>query len=199
MTVEAGFDAFGQVCRIGGGAGDRDQVDRALGPADGETAVGKDDFGGVGLQQPGGDRPALGDDRLGRLEEGAAAEMHRARTAMPGTFAHEPRVGLDIAKTVERQTEQRSGDLRVAGLVALAVRLGAEDQRHLAVGVEADFRTLVRGAARGFEKAAKAQATQPAALRRAARRSAKPAASAAASSRLAANRPQSMVIPSALR
>lgn len=65
---------------------------------------------------------------------------------MPGALAHEPRVGLDIAKTIERQTEQCCGDLRIAGLVALAVRLGAEHQPDLAVGAEADFRTFVRGA-----------------------------------------------------
>jgi hypothetical protein len=72
-------------------------------------------------------------------------------------------IGLDKAKRRDRQSQEIGGDLREAGLVALAVRLGAEHQRDAAVGLEADLGALTRRAARGFEKARDAEAAQPAA------------------------------------
>src|SRR5271165_6912377 len=92
--------------------------------------------------------------------------MHRARAAMPGAALDRPRIGLDQAETLERQTQDRRGDLRIARLMALAVRLGAEDQRNAAVGIEADFGAFVGGAAGGLEKAADPEPAQPAARRR---------------------------------
>ena len=106
------------------------------------------------------------DDYFRRLDQGRAALMHRARAAMPGAALHHPRIGLDEAKFLERQPERRRGDLRVARLVSLAVRLGPEDQRNPAVGIEADFSAFVRRAARGLEKAADPEPAQPTARRR---------------------------------
>ena len=108
--------------------------------------------------------PAVLDDHLRRLDQCRPALMHRARAAMPGAALHEPRIGLDEAKHVNGQAEQRRGNLRVARLVPLAVRLGPEDQRNPAIGVEADFGGFVRRAARRFEKAADPEPTQPASL-----------------------------------
>jgi hypothetical protein len=79
--------------------------------------------------------------------------MHRARAAMPGAALHEARIGLDEAKTLGRQAEQRRGNLWVARFVPLTIRLRTEDQRNPAVGIEAYFGEFVRRPARRFEKA----------------------------------------------
>ena len=120
----------------------------------------------------------------------------------PLPLLHRPRIGLDVAERGDRQPEQIGGDLRIARLVALAVRLRAEHQRDLAVRLEADLGALARRAARGFEKTgdrrarAAGRAPPPPA---AARQSRRPRSAAAISSRLAAKRPQSIVTPSPLR
>src|SRR5436305_4163896 len=75
-------------------------------------------------------------------------------------------VGLDKTEQVDRQPQQVGGDLRKAGLVTLAVRLGAEHQRDAAVWLEADLGALARRAARCFEKTGEAEPAQLAALRR---------------------------------
>src|SRR5215472_700616 len=85
---------------------------------------------------------------------------------MPGAALHHSRIGLDETKCGKRQPEQGCGNLRVARLVSLAVRLCAEDQRDPAVLVEADVGRFVRRATRRFEKASDAEAAQPAAFRR---------------------------------
>src|SRR5439155_20630451 len=60
---------------------------------------------------------------------------------------------------------QIGGDLRKAGLVALAVRLGAEHQGYAAVRLEADLGALARRAARRLQKTGEAEPAQLAALR----------------------------------
>src|SRR3954463_10321976 len=82
-------------------------------------------------------------------------------------------VGLDKTEQVDRQPQQVGGDLRKAGLVALAVRLGAEHQGYAAVRLEADLGALARRAARCFEKTGDSGPAQLAALRRGARASRK--------------------------
>ena len=72
-------------------------------------------------------------------------------------------VALDEAKRRDRQSEEIGGDLREAGLMALAVRLRAEHQRDTAAGLEADLCALAWRAARGSEKTDDAEAPQPAA------------------------------------
>ena len=68
------------------------------------------------------------------------------------------------AECGERQPQQLGGDLREAGLVALAVRLGADHERHAAVRLEADLGAFARCAARRLEEAGDAEPAQPAAL-----------------------------------
>ena len=74
-----------------------------------QMALGKDEdaFGGVGLRQPGGDRLALGDDRLGRLEDAPPPKIRieRAPPCPAPSRTEAACFGLDIAKTVERQTK----------------------------------------------------------------------------------------------
>src|SRR6516225_106303 len=85
---------------------------------------------------------------------------------MPVAALDRSRIGLDKAEGVERQPQQIGGNLRKAGLVALAVRLGAEHECHLAVRLKADLGAFARRAARGFEKTGDAEPAQPAAPRR---------------------------------
>ena len=120
---------------------------------------------------------------------------------MPVAALDRLRVGLDKTERLERQPQQIGGDLRKAGLVALAVRLRAEHQCHPAVRLEADLGAFAGGSARSFEKARDPNPAQPAALApQPARRAAKPSVRSrcAISSRLAAKRPQSIVTPSPL-
>jgi hypothetical protein len=76
--------------------------------------------------------------------------MHRAGATVPVPALDRPCVGLDKAECRNRQSQEIDGDLREAGLVALAVRLGAEHERDMAVGLEADLGTFARCAARGL-------------------------------------------------
>src|SRR5712671_4531570 len=100
------------------------------------------------------DFPPFLDDHLRRLDQCRPTLMHRACAAVPGAALHEPRIGLDEAKPLERQAEQRRGNLWVARLAPLAVGLRAEDQRNPAIWIEAYSGGFVRRAARRFEKAA---------------------------------------------
>src|SRR5205823_2412627 len=100
----------------------------------------------------GGDRAALGYDHLRRLVQRRAAHVHRAGAAMPVAAFDRAGVRLDETECSNWEPQQIGGDLRETGLVALAVRLGAEDQRDAAVRLEADLGALARRAARCFEK-----------------------------------------------
>src|SRR5437588_5661762 len=95
--------------------------------------------------------------------------MHRAGAAMPVAALDLPGVRLDETEGSNWESQQIGGDLRKAGLVALAVRLGAEHQgdneRASAVRLEADLGALARGAARCLEKTGDPEPAQLAALR----------------------------------
>ena len=105
------------------------------------------------------------------------------------------RVGLHVADRLHRHAEPVGGDLGKGGLVALAVGLGADRDRHRAVALEAHLGALVGRAARGLEEAGDADAAQPAARLASARRAAKPACRprATARSRLSTKPPESIV------
>src|SRR5947209_8504117 len=126
--------------------------------------------------------------------------MHRTGAAMSVAALDRPCVGLDKTESTDRQSQEIGGDLRKAGFVALAVRLRAEHQDDTAISFEADLGALARRAARRLKKTRDAEPAQPAALRSFWRRAAKPSLKTrrAISSRLAANRPQSIVTPSPL-
>src|SRR5580704_14416449 len=92
--------------------------------------------------------------------------MHRAGAAMPVAALDCRRVGLDKTEGSNRQAQEIGGDLCEAGLVALAVRLGTEEERDTAVRLEADLGAFAWRAARRFEKTANTEPAQPPALRR---------------------------------
>src|SRR5882672_11266465 len=91
--------------------------------------------------------------------------MHRAGAAMPVAALDLAGVRLDETECSNWQSQQIGGDLRKAGLVALAVRLGAEHQRDAGIRLEADLGALARRAARCLEKTGDAEPAQLAAVR----------------------------------
>src|SRR5271169_4772987 len=74
-------------------------------------------------------------------------------------------VGLDKTEGSNWESQEIGGDLRKAGLVALAVRLGAEHQHDAGARLEAALGSLARLAARGLKKTGNALPAQPAAVR----------------------------------
>src|SRR6267142_842879 len=91
--------------------------------------------------------------------------MHRAGAAMPIAALDLPGVRLDETERSSWESQQIGGNLRKAGLVALAVRLGAEHQSDPAIRLEADLGALARRAARCLEKTGDAEPAQLAAVR----------------------------------
>src|SRR5437773_11106144 len=92
--------------------------------------------------------------------------MHRAGAAMPVAALDLPGVRLDETECSNREPQEIGDDLRKAGLMTLAVRLGAEHQRDAAVRLEANLGALARRAARCLEKTGDAEPAKPAAVRR---------------------------------
>src|SRR6267142_2647987 len=92
--------------------------------------------------------------------------MHRAGAAMPIAALDLAGVRLDETECSNWEAQQIGGDLRKAGLVSLADRLGAEHQGDAAVRLEADLGALARRAARCLEKTGDAEPAQLAALDR---------------------------------
>src|ERR1700730_15025103 len=92
--------------------------------------------------------------------------MHRAGAAMPVAALDLPSVRLDETECGNWESQEIGGHLGKAGLVALAVRLGAEHQRDAGVRLEAGLGALARRAARCLEKTGDAEPAQLAATRR---------------------------------
>src|SRR5712692_8328706 len=91
--------------------------------------------------------------------------MHRAGAAMPVATLDLPGVRLDETECGNWKSQEIGGDLRKAGLVALAVRLGAEHERDAAFRLKADLGALARRTARCLEKTGDAEPAQLAADR----------------------------------
>ena len=92
--------------------------------------------------------------------------MHRTRAAMAVAAGQKIRVALLEAEYIDRQPQQVGRDLRIGGLVSLTVGLGADRQRHGAVGLERGPRHLQRHAAGRLEEAGNAEAAQQAGFAR---------------------------------
>ncbi len=86
---------------------------------------------------------------------------------MPAAGVEIIRIALPKPEVRERQAERIGRDLGKCRLVALAVGMRADHQIDPAVVTDAHFRHFIGLAARRFEKAGVAQATQPAPLARA--------------------------------
>ena len=102
---------------------------RLVGPDDGELAVGEVDIGFRSLEHLRREFLALRDDAVARPPDGAAA--HGCRTATAGTARIHGEIGVALhdADILEGNPELFGDDLRIGGLVALAVRLVADQHR----------------------------------------------------------------------
>ena len=149
--------------------GDRGQRQRAVGADDVEAAVLELEVAGRRFQHHRRHRLGLLDDGVGGALERVAADMHAARAVGAAPDRHLVGVALDEADDLERHAEPFVHHLRVDGLVALAVRMGAGKDRERAARIEAHHHAVVED--RGFfEEIADAAAAQLAVLLRFARR-----------------------------
>ena len=82
-----------------------------------------------GLQQMGGDLLALGDDLVGRLDDGRAADRERARAVGAHAERHRAGVAVDDLDLLDRHAELVGDDLGEGRLVALAVAVRAGEDR----------------------------------------------------------------------
>ena len=112
------------------------------------------------MQQPCGEPPRILDQAFGREQQRGAALVHGARPAMPAAAVKIIRIALPKPEARERKAKRVGRDLGVGGLVALAVGMRADLQIDQAVLSEAHFRHFIGLAARRFEKAGIAEATQ---------------------------------------
>ena len=140
--------------------GDLQKADGAVGARDDEASVLEADVGLGRLQRVGGQRRALGDDLVRGAPHRRAAHVGRARAAV--SAARDDQVGVALAEpdAFVRHAQPMGEDLRERRLVALADMLRAGDQRHRAVGLEADVDILVRRAAGALDVIGEAQAAQ---------------------------------------
>src|SRR5215469_4998633 len=90
-----------------------------------------------------GEALAALDDLIGRRAQGVAAHHHAARAI--GAAADRDLVGIGLGKAdlLSRYAEPLRYHLGIGGLVALAVRQRAGEDRQLARRIEAQFHALV--------------------------------------------------------
>ena len=135
----------------------------AIGTDDAEGAVLEFKVAGGGFQNRGRHRLGLFDDSVGGAFEGVAADMHAARAVSAAAHRHRVGVALDIANVVKRHAEPLADHLHIDGLMALAVRMRAGENRQHAARIEAQHHAIVEHR-RLFQKIADAAAAQLAAL-----------------------------------
>ena len=144
---------------------DRGERQRAIGADDAEAAVLEFDVAGRGLHHHCRHRLGLLDDGIGGAFERIAADMHAARPISAASDRHFVGVALDEADGVDRHAEPLVHHLRIDGLVALAMRMRAGNDRDGAARIEAEHHLLVEH--RGlFQEIADAAAAQLAVLLR---------------------------------
>ena len=142
---------------------DIEERDTPVGAGHDKGAVVEADVGLGGFERLGGDAGALLDDDVGGAPDRGAAHIGRARAAVPAADRDQVGVALHEADALVRHAEPLGEDLRERRLVPLADRLGAGDQRHGAVRLEADIDILRRRAAGRLDVIGEAEPAQPAA------------------------------------
>ena len=110
-------------------------------------------------------RLRLVDDGVGGFLERIAADLHAARAVGAAPDRHRVGVALHEADAAERHAEPLRHHLRIDGGVALAVRMGAGEDRHHAARIEAQRHAVVEHR-RLFEEIAEPAPAQLAALLR---------------------------------
>ncbi len=158
MLAQSGSHAVGQVPGIARAFRHGHQVDTAIGAAHDEAPSREIELVRAGLQEMCREPARFRQHSIDRLDHRRAAHMHGTCAAMAGAALHRGGVGLHIAERRHRQAEPVGGDLGIGRLMALAVGLGADGDRHPAVTIEAQLGAFVGRAARGLEEAADAEA-----------------------------------------
>ena len=156
-----GVEVFGDLAALfhfGSARGDVEQGDAAVGADDFEMAVLVDDVRLAGFQHGGGDRLALFQDGVHRLDDRMADGHRRARAdrGIAGKLVRGIAVGM--RNLVRRNAELLGDDARKHRGVALAGILHIERQQQRAVAGKAQLGALDRRAAGMFEQAADAEA-----------------------------------------
>ena len=113
--------------------------DGLVGVDDGEGPVGELHLVLFGLQHVRRDLLALGDDLVGGLDDGRAADGERSRAVGSERVVRSSGVAVQHGDVLERHAELVGDDLREGRLVALTVTVRAGDHRHRTGHVDADL------------------------------------------------------------
>ena len=139
---------------------------RAIRAGDADMAVGDFQIADRRFELVGGQFLQRGDERLRRARHHHRADRNRARAAGAIAGRHAIGVALHDLDAIERHVEILRDDLRISGLVALAVGLGADIGSEIAVRAEFDRAFLALAPGGAFDIAGKADAADEAALLR---------------------------------
>ena len=112
------------------------EADRAVGAGDAHEAIADLEVAGAGLERFGGDFLELATEVTRRALHADAAGRDRSRAAGAETGGDLVGVALQDVDALRRHTELLGDELRVSRLVALPARLGADQDRNVAVGIE---------------------------------------------------------------
>ena len=154
----------GDVLALGGAAAlvqrEGDDVHAAISADHGEAAGFEDDIDHRGFQRFGRGAAAFLDHRGGSEQDGLAFGIQAAGAAGAAAGGHFRGIALADADALAINAEPVGGELDIGGFVPLAGGLGADIDIDVAIIGEADFRTLGRVTAGGFEVIGHADATQ---------------------------------------
>ena len=115
---------------------------RLIGVRDFETAFVEGHLILAGFQHVGGDLLALGDDLVGRLDDGGTAHRQRTRAVGAERVVRATGVAVQHGDVLERNPQLVRNDLRERGFVALAVAVRAGDHGDRAGNVHAHLAHL---------------------------------------------------------
>ena len=116
---KARLDPWRLLRRVEGGSRHLLDTETAIRSGHREDAVGKLDIRLGRLKEMRGDAPSLGDQLVGRLNEGRTADRERARAAGAAAEGDRRGVALQHANLVGRDTELLDGELGIGCLMAL--------------------------------------------------------------------------------
>ena len=141
-----------------------EEIEAAVGFARGKAAFVEVDAVGRGAKNVRGDALAVADERGGGEREHGGGMAHGTAGMRAAAGAHHVGVAHDDADAFDRHVQQVRDHLREAGLVALAGRLGADDDVDAAFRLDGDAGLLLGRADRGLDVVGQPKAEQLAAL-----------------------------------
>ena len=160
--AQAAAQVVRQVVAFGREGGDLEQGRTEIGAAHAQFAMVVGDQARIDVMQDGGEPARLLDHRLGAVADDLSRLVERARTVGSAAPRHAPRVALDDREMRHGQLEFAREDLRVGGLVALAVAVRADAKLDRLVGAHAHFAVFVGRPARHLDVVGEPDPAQPA-------------------------------------